>query len=328
MKLMLDNRRDNGYPSVFEKADVTLPAGEDRRAWFEERILAALNRYNPRLQVTEVVYGDIRARFPSARAGITSGVIYQEREIAFEEMENYRIRGYASWVEGGSFIAGRIRAYVYMPLPAVQGKSEGRNTLVAQTLFPTLIDYMGEYLDSPGYEPANHPVFFVNVRTQEISASSTRKDLASLALVGIRYVDVFGEERRRPLYLEEVPGELREFLMQYDERFQANYDQGAERYENPYLRIFFREKRLIIKSDAAVEKLVFKEGLYDFGGSGEKFYWMNIYPMAIAAYEQGYQVDITAYREFVEYYEARFSPYSEKMARCRTLLLYFEKYMV
>lgn len=327
-KLLLDNQKANGYPEAFRGADVAVPGGGDRQAYLENRILKAFHEQFPKLQLAAVEYGNIRQQFSRAKAGITSGVIVEEFEIPRESVFDLRSREFYVFEQGGRMFARRLAAYVYMPLPSAEGRVEGRNAMISQTLFPTLIDYMEEYMESPCYAPANHPLYLVNISRKDFTAATIRRAVASLAFVGFRYIDVFREEHARAIDLREVPKELKLYLKQYDAHFQDYYDADADQYESPYMRIDFGKKKFQVKKQAVEERLRFQDGVYHFHGSDEKFYWMEIYPMTVAAYDQGYRVDISEYREFCQYYGSRFSAGSEKMRRCQTLLRYLEKYLM
>lgn len=323
-KLLLDNQKANGYPAAFRSADVTAPEGGDRQTYLENRILEAFHAYLPKLHLTAVEYGNIKQQFPRAKVGITSGVIVEEYEIPPKKAFYLRSREIYVFERGGRMMAKRVAAYVYMPLP---GRVEGRNTMISQTLFPTLIDYMEEYMGSPCYTPANHPFYLVNLFPNDFTAT-IRRAVSSLAFVGFHYIDVFKKEHACAIDLREVPRDLKLYLKQYDARFEECYDKGADQYESEHMRIDFGKKKFWVKRQAVEERLLSQNGVYNFHGSDEKFYWMEIYPMTIAAYDQGYQVDISEYREFCQDYRNRFSAGSEKMRRCQTLLSYLEKYLV
>lgn len=309
--LLLDNRKGGGYPEAFQKADLPIPDGEDRQTYLENRILRALNEFQPKLGVEGIEYGDIKKQFPRAKAGITSGVIVEEVRVGDTLVETYE---------------RRIRAYVYLPLPSAEDRSEGRNTLMSQTLFPTLIDYMEEYLASPCFAPTNHPIYLINASWREITAATILENIASFAFIGIFYIDVFQEQHRNYIDLSEVPRDLKLFLEQYDAQYRSCYRESEDRFENPYMRIDFAQRHFAVKKEGIVDRLIRQDGHYNFNGSGEKFYWMMIYPMTIAAHDQGFRVDISEYREFCEQYGKRFAAGSEKMRRCRVLLRYLEKY--
>ncbi|MCM1046742.1 MAG: hypothetical protein NC417_14655 [Candidatus Gastranaerophilales bacterium] len=326
--LLLDNQKANGYPEAFRGADVAVPEGGDRQAYLETRILKAFNEYIPKLQLVSVEYGNIRQQFSRAKAGITSGVIVEEFEVPWESVSRLQGEGNYVFERDGRMFARRLAAYVYMPLPSAEGRVEGRNAMISQTLFPTLIDYMEEYMGSPCYTPANHPLYLVNISQKDFTAATIRRAVASLAFIGFRYIDVFKEEHARAIDLREVPKDLKLYLKQYDAHFQEYYDADTDQYESPYVRIRFGEKKFWVKKQAVEERLRFQDGVYQFHGSDEKFYWMEIYPLTVAAYDQGYQVDISEYREFCQYYGSRFAAGSEKIRRCQILLRYLEKYLL
>ncbi|MCH5343440.1 MAG: hypothetical protein J1E64_05320 [Acetatifactor sp.] len=325
-KLLLDNRKQGGYPEAFRKAIMIVPTGE-KQLYFEKSIIKALNEFHPKLHIAAVEYGDIKGQFPRTKVGITSGVIVEDVEIDTSSVRRFREKEYYIYTEGEGMFARRIFAYVYMPLPSSEERSEGRNTMISQTLFPTLIDYMEEYLDSPCYTATNHPVYVINASQPGITAATIRENIASLAFVDIAYVDVFRELHRHKIDLKSVPRDLKLFLEKYDAQFKDCYDRNEDRFENPYMSIDFTKKEFRVRQTGILEKLKLQGGKYNFNGSGEKFYWMMIYPMTIAAYDQGYRVDISEYRDFCEQYRDQFTANSDKMRRCEILLRYLEKYI-
>ncbi len=68
-------------------------------------------------------------------------------------------------------------------------------------------------------------------------------------------------------------------------------------------------------------------GIMNFNGSAEKFYWIEVMPMAILAYKLGYKVNFDEYEVFINTYRGLFSPGSDKFARCECLLEYIRKFV-
>lgn len=313
----------SGFPEAFRNADMKPPAGMTRQEYMEECLIKALNSYNPKLEITAVEYGDIVSQFPRAKAGKKSGMIVEDCTISASEEEEYRDKGCYVFQNGTECVARSILLYVYMPFPEEQGKDRGRDSLISQTLFPTLIDYMGEYLDSPGYSAADHPFYFIDVSINPITAATILENLASLSLVGIEYIQVFSDLPA----LREIPGELKAFLEKYDVKFLGRYNALKDYYQSEFYDIDFANKKFFVRKANLEDNVLHGPGKDDFRGSGEKFYWMKVYPMAVAAYDRGYQVDYAEYEEFCDKYRSTFSKNSDKMKRCDILLRYFRKYI-
>ncbi len=152
------------------------------------------------------------------------------------------------------------------------------------------------------------------------------RHLASLCASGMEYVEVFDNVSVNPA---SIPHDIKSFLYEYASDYSSKYNVETNIYEDDYYRVEFANKLFVWKAASMIAKLVSKtKTTVDFNGSAEKFYWIETLPMALFAYNQGYKIDYTEYSNFVATYAVKFSPTSDKFARCRTLLSYIEKYFV
>ena len=201
-----------------------------------------------------------------------------------------------------------------------------RTAFISQTVFPTLLEYAEEYLQSPSYSIANHKFCFINILNKTITSKMILRHLASLIVAGMEYVEVFNNDS---ILLSNIPKEMKQFLLEYASDYSNCYNSVTNIYDGDYYRVEFDNKLFVWKTDSMIAKLVLKNNNnVDFNGSAEKFYWIEVLPMALFAYNLGYEIDYSEYRNFVITYENRFSPTSEKFSRCKILLRYIKKYFI
>lgn len=310
------------YPSEFSSINITPPAGVSKTKHIEDRIIAAINRYNPKLNVTRIEYDVIETKFPNYQKGNKNGLLVEEFSINPALSAKYRAHEcYVNNTPNGC-MCQRILMYVFLS-NVVEGS---RTSFISQTVFPGLLDYAEQYLASPSYTIANHKFCYIDILNKTVTASMILRHLSGLCAAGMDYVDVFGTGS---VVVNQIPKNLKDFLRDYSSDFTANYSAVNDVYDDDNYEVDFRHKKLTIKTANMISKLVPKTATtVDFNGSAEKFYWIETLPMAIFAYDTGYKVDYTQYDTFINTYKARFSSSSDKFARCETLLAYMKKYFI
>lgn len=314
---------DSQFPNGFNSVIVTPPAGMTKVSYTENRMLAAINQYNPKLNVSRIEYMAIETQFSNYKKGTSNGVLVEEFDINPALTATYRANGCHVYTVGGSCKCRRIMMYIF-----VSGADENtRTAFISQTVFPTLLDYAQEYMSSPSYSIANHKFCFINILNKTITSTMILRHLASLCTAGMDYVEVFGNGS---LDVKQIPKDLKKFLREYSSDFVANYNAVTDTYEDDNYKIEFANKLFVWKSaPMAASKIVPKTATtVDFNGSSEKFYWIETLPMALFAYNQGYTVDYSDYSNFITTYRPRFPNTSKKFERCEVLLEYIEKYFV
>lgn len=314
---------DSQFPNVFNSVNVIPPTGMSKITYTENRMLAAINQYNPKLDVVRIEYLAIETQFPNFKKGTSNGVLVEEFDINPSLTATYRANGCHVYLISGRCICRRIMMYVF-----ISGAYENtRTAFISQTVFPTLLDYAEEYMQSPSYTIANHKFCFINILNKTITANMILRHLASLCAAGMDYVEVFGNGS---IDVKQIPKDLKAFLRIYASDYAAKYNAMTDIYEDDNYRIEFGSKLFVWKAaPMAATKLVPKTATtVDFNGSSEKFYWIETLPMAIFAYNQGYIVDYSDYSNFITTYRTQFPNTSKKFARCEVLLDYIEKYFI
>lgn len=313
---------NNQYPDRFNSISVTPPAGMIKSAYVEMKIVSSINKYNPKLNVTHIEYLDIETQFPSFIKGKANGVLVEEFDIDPRLEQQYRMKGCFVSTAGTRCICRKIIMYVFISDPT----EDTRTAYISQTVFPTLIDYAKMYIDSPSYCIANHNFCFINIMNKQITAKMILRHLAGLCEAGMHYIDIFDNDSIDPRHL---PLDLKSFLELYISDYSINYDSITNVYEDDNYRVEFNNRKFIWKATPMASRLVPQAGGYvGFKGSNEKFYWIELLPIALFAYNQGYIIDYTDYENFIANYRSQFPDSSEKFARCEILLRYIKKYFI
>lgn len=318
--LLLNN---NQFPNSFNSVNINSPAGVTKVSYVEQRILSAINAYYPRINVTNIEYLNIEQQFDCYKNGASNGALIEEFDINPSLSQTYISNGCYVYNSGTNTFCRRVLIYVFIS----KTSEDTRTAFVSQTVFPTLLDYAKDYLSSPSYSIANHKFCFINILPTKITAKMILRNLASLYVTGMDYVEVFGNNS---LIVNTIPKNIKEFLKIFSSNFNANYDVKNDIYEEENYKIDFKNKEFIWKTGSLVmTKLITKpDGSVDFQGSSEKFYWIETLPMSMFAYNQGYNIDYSDYTNFITSYKTKFGSSSKKMARCEVLLDYIKKYFV
>ena len=309
-----------GFPDKFLSSSISPPNTAPKQQYMEQKIIEAINRYNPKLKVSGIEYLDIKDQFPYLKIGKYAGVIVED--IAIEQLQKdlYIEKQYFVWESGGEWYARKIVIYIFLSDYEVKGRN-----IISQSIFPELIDFMGLYNSSPSFSIANYPIYYINFLSNKITASTIIKQIAGMVASNIEYVEVFEENTE----LRNVPKSIKEYLTKFERDFVA----GNTIYSSDYFEIDMNNEITKIKTDKLVlgDYLILKNGTgpeYQFKGSSEKFYWMEIMPIIILSWENGYTIDYTLLEDFYNQNSSRFSENDDKFHRFSLLIQFIKKIML
>ena len=199
-----------------------------------------------------------------------------------------------------------VLAYVFFTTDVIGS----RNSLVSQSIFPDLVKATGLLINSPSFALLNHPIYYINVINDSISANTILRDFALLSASGFNYVELF---HHNVIDITKIPQGINKFVKKYYD------DAGIERKHFELNETAKTFKIKVIISD------LLNDSEDDFNGSEEKFFWTQILFISIIAAKSGFQIDFVEYENFINTYEPRFSTGSKKMLRCKTILNYLKK---
>jgi hypothetical protein len=314
-KLLLSS---TGFPEKFISSSITPPNGVSKQSYIEEEIIKAINKYNSKLNISSVKYENIRGQFPHLNFfGKYAGLIVEDIEIREVQEDEYKRKGCFVWEFNSQWYASKSVIYVFISDNGIRGRN-----ITAQLFFPELIDFMELYISSPSFSIANHPIYFINFLNERISASSIIKQIAGMIVSDIDNIEVF----HRNTDLTNVPNNIREFLIKFVRDFTVN--QAVYITEN--YEIDLQNKITKIKVDKLIigDYLEYKNGTdseYTFKGSSEKFYWIEILPIAILSWKSGYSLDYTSLEDFYNSERVNFSQNDEKIERFNLLIQFIKK---
>lgn len=311
-----------GFPEKFENSSITVPIGMIKKDYIEKEILDSILKCNFKLHISKIEYLDkIKDQFEQLETGTYAGVIVEDTKI--DPIDEYLCKENGSfvWNQENSKFARKIVAYVFLS----DYKVNSRNSAIAQVIFPEIIDYMKLYIESPSYAIANHPIYFINIFSEEITADSIIKQIAGMIILGIKYIEVFKEN----MELKDIPRNITDYI----NRFYLGNMGVDKKYSCEYFEVDFEKKMMTIKTDKLVpgEYLVVKTKnplKYDFNGSSEKFYWLEIMPIIFLARENNFIIDYSLLEKFYSDNENRFSKKNEKLQRFYVLIEFIKKIML
>ncbi|MCR4944124.1 MAG: hypothetical protein K5986_06650 [Clostridium sp.] len=309
------------FPEAFNSISNLSTSEEDKIRFVEDEIIKSINEYNKKLMIDEIQYADINENFPKFKAGKFNGAVVEEFKV-HNSTDISNIIGDRYYINIGLEIyCRRIIMYIFISPTS----DSTRNALISQTVFPTLLDYAEEYIDSPSYNIANHKFCFLNVINKKITSQMILRHMASLYIAGIDYIEVFPNHT---LETKEVPRNIKEFLKVYAPDYSEYYNEENDIYNGLNYYVDFNNKIFKWKTHDFIHKLKESANGVDFNGSAEKFYWIEMLPISIFAYRCGYKIDYSEYSKFISTYKSKFSKKSDKFKRCETLLSYIDKYFI
>lgn len=278
IKLILNNGE---YPNAFESHSGTTVPATNKQSFFEKKIISVINKSNNKLNIEKVEYQDLKSIFNLSQK--KSAVIVKEDTHG-----------------------QKVLAYIFLSPNTV----ESRNTLVSQSIFPDLINNIGQYIESSTSTMLNHPIYFLNMIDEKIEASSIIRDFSLLSASEFHYVELF---EHSVIETKKVPKNIINF-------FESVYDEQG--LDIQYFELDKTTKTLKILFP--INDLL-NEHKTEFKGSSEKFYWTRVVLASIIASNNGFHIDIEEYEDFIRNYSGVFSDTSKKMERSKILLQYLKK---
>lgn len=312
----------NAFPSLFNKiVDVEL-VGEELQNFTENKIIQVLNQSNPKINVKSIEYVDFNNisfhNFPSKESKFLGVIVDNQiiNEKYYKEIKSKIEKENEEYIHEnqGEFFYRKIRSYVFLSHP----NSDGRNTKFSQTIFPTTLIYMNEFLNSPMYSIFNHPAYCINLFNGKLTQNSILKQIYGFSILGVKFLDLFSNIDKTKKFQINTLNEYLEVVTNDDEK------QGSSWYENQYVIVNNSTKYLQVKYPFETMIKV-NDRKYDIHGSNEKFYLMGILPPLLFAMNENYTVDISNIKEFyMDYYETGLIK-TKKMERFKYIIDYVDK---
>lgn len=308
--LLLQN---TGFPEKFNNVEIVPIGGLTKEAYVKQCVLNAINSCNPKLNITEVKYINLTDQFPQVNKSFHTGLIVEDIEINQVDKARYNNNGNYVWDKHGKCFARKIVSYVFFSQP-----TEKSRDILPQSIFPPIIDYMSDFIASPSYTIANHPIYYINIMNKRITAESLIRELAGFVALGFYYIEVFTNS----LNVKDVPTGVEEFIKKY-----GGCDESWTSFRSNHYEIDFNLKKLKFKTNKFIlgDYLVRNvSGNLDFQGSSEKFFWMDVLTIFSLALRDGYDVDYSEIELFYTSHVGRFGR-SKKMKRFENLINYMKK---
>ena len=305
------------FPAKFSEIEIE-GYGEDKIKYVENMIIKKINEYNYKLNLTGIIYEDINKQFSRVKTSNYTGAIIQDIEIPNNEMENYAKRGFYILKKDNKLFARNIIEYVYISSPT----ADARNSAISQIIFPTHIEFMNEFKDSPTHYVADHGFMFINIIGKKITAQTILRHIASLIKIKFDYVEIFNNSTKK----DDIFTDIKNFINYYysNSKLESYYNYDTDVFDNECYKIDFSKKEFYICTEYLESCIQYDltTRKYSFQGSSEKFFWMEVYPMTIYAYNSGYIINYDEYENMCN----KLFNYSDKISRCIYLLNYIKKY--
>lgn len=176
-------------------------------------------------------------------------------------------------------------AYIFVSNPNLGS----RNIFGAQQLFPGLSYLVDRYINSPSYELANLPIYFVNGSTDNVT-ESMQETIMAMSLMGVRYVQVFNEETLPVGILYSDLAGYSRFITNDTEKRQPGI------IHTDFYKLDQKNKTIIFTTSSL------KEDNINSFGSSDRFFVIKAYPALILADEAMYDIDVSRIEVFLSTY--------------------------
>ena len=95
---------DSGFPEKFNSSSISPPSGISKQQYIENQIIEKINKYNPKLKVSNIEYLKIVEQFPHLDFfEMYFGLIVEEFEINELKKDLYKDVEYYIWENGGKY---------------------------------------------------------------------------------------------------------------------------------------------------------------------------------------------------------------------------------
>ena len=336
VKLFLEKstRKGNLQSQLKHHPTHKIPPSVNKQSFIESCLVNELNKNNYKLKVKSVEYIILNKEFENIYAHMQAGLIAEERIIYSKHIKRFKEKGYQITNKSGRIFARKILAYVWLSKYDKKNgdKEVSRTAFIAQDIFPDITDYMKLYLSSPSFSILNHPIYYINIIGKATSAPFCVRSLAIIIAAGFKYVEIFEQS----IIPKDVPKNIEGFIKKYQDKETKQIPNGykSTRYEANFIAktltikaplIILDKKKYtteeIKKSDITVKT----NGEYDFKGSKERYYLLEVLSLAIIAANSNYAIDFSDYEKFIRINMPKFSSTSDKKKRFETLLEYLKK---
>ncbi|WP_225744450.1 hypothetical protein [Marinilactibacillus sp. Marseille-P9653] len=259
---LIDKKHDKKTGQMIDNNHkrVMVENGIDNLDQYNNIVIERVNEYNPKLNITGIEYVETPVAV-IGRNAVYSGLI--------ERIDDDGVKS--------------SLAYIFISYPEVGS----RNAFGSQHLFPGLSKLVDFYIDSPSYDLANLPIYFVNGSFDNIT-NSMLETVISMKLMGINYIQLHNSNS--------VTVDLDYYDLKKYSRFISN-DRSLTNDTNIIKTDFYN-------IDINLKKIQFITNSFSCNletfGSKDRFFVIKSYPALILADELGYVIDVTAISSFVE----------------------------
>src|SRR5699024_8569925 len=149
-------------------------------------IIKQTEKFNKHIKITDVVFDKTNMVTGISRT-ISQSRLYNQIKIEKNQKNYYKDSNYEVFEVDEDYYAKQTLAFVQHSSMTEQG----RNTTIAQDIFPIMAEYMNLTLLHPNYYYANLPMYYIHLVNKEYSADTIQSNLLILKLMGVFVIDIF-----------------------------------------------------------------------------------------------------------------------------------------
>ena len=274
---------------------------DKRLELLEGKIIESFNKSNPKLNITNVIYENIRKFRGYSSSGIYFGLISDL--ISVEDPNE---------INGDFFEIGEetYKLQVFGNVFVSYMDESSRNIFFTQIVFPELIHIIEKIQECQTFLFSDKPLYFINLVEDTITAKSIHEEAMMMQLSGFNFINVFKSGLETNFYKKNY----KDFMSH------MTRPNSREIIEYDYIE---NKVRLLTK---VLDNSIYEDdnGNYRFQGSGEKFYWLTALCTLKIAFDFGVPLEITQADNFNVTYEDEIAT-STKFTSTAILFNYLKK---
>lgn len=273
----------------------------ERLELLERKIIDSFNKFNPKLNITKVIYEKITRFTGYNNAGMYFGLISDlviVDNIEKNSVDLFKIddKTYKLKVFGNVFVS-------YMD-------ERTRDAFFTQIVFPELIHIIDKIKESQTFLFSDKPLYFINLVEEIITARSIHEEAMIMKMSGFNFINVFDSG------LESIP---------YINNYKDFMGYMQRKKSKDIIEFDHVENKVILLTKPLYDSIKKNHnGDYRFIGSGEKFYWLTALCTLKIAFDFGVHLDITQTKDFNITYNKEIGN-SSKFTRTAILFNYLNK---
>lgn len=222
---------------------------------------------------------------------------YNVTEVKFVNIDEIPELFYLGSQAAGYIVEERDRKYILNAYICITNPDMGsRNAIGAQQLFPALSKLVEKYINSPGYELANLPIYFL-YGSKDSMTDSIKQSIIAMELIGVKCIPLFN---KGTFLTEDIRLRLTKEFRQYSHYNLWEYANLLAKEKNDDNNDEIKTDYFIVNRASKTLKFINKSFANGDLGSRDRFFVIKAYPALILADNLKYNIELDEMVQYVE----------------------------